>query len=554
MKTISLFGSDTKSLNTFQTSQRRLNCYFEILSSEEKGTKIAIRGTPGLLPFVTLPTSPIKGFIQFNNILYVVAGNVMYAVTPAGGVTTLGTMIPNASNYVSMASNGTQIIIANGTNGYIYYITPGSGATGTAHLTGSAVSSITLGAGGAGYTGTAPTVTLVGGGGSGATATATTSSGAVTGYTVTAGGTGYTTAPTVVVTAQTFEITSAGYPQTADSVCFMNGFFIVPNPGTGQFFISNIYDGTVWQALQFATAEASPDYLTAVDALHGTLILWGENHIEYWQDNGAYPFPFGQLVGTAQDWGLAAVNSRAHYNNTMAFLGLNQQGQVQVMMLNGYSPQRISDNNIENLINSFPIVSDAVALAYNVDGHPMYQITFPSANRSFLYEGLSGIWSEVQTGVALKNRHMANLGVAFNNQCYVSDVSTGMIYEFSTTFYTDNGTPIKREVETKHVQMDGNKFSIDELWFDFQLGVGLQYGQGSNPQIMLEISKDNGSTFGNQRWTSIGMVGQYGGPRAIYRRFGQSRDFVFKITMTDPVPFFVVRGSAVLRPSTETSK
>jgi hypothetical protein len=449
-----------------------------VIPSEEKGVKVIIRGTPGLSLFVTLPTSPIRGMLNVNNTLYVVAGNTLYSVSAGGGVTTLGVMTVITSETVGMAFNNTQIIIATGTNGYIYTI-----ATTTLSL-----------------------------------------------------------------------ISSASYPQTADSVCFMNGFFVVPNPGTGQFFISNVYDGTTWQALQFATAETSPDNLLAVDGLHGTLILWGANHIEYWQDNGGFPFPFQQLVGTAQDWGLAAFNSRAHFNNTMAFLGLNQQGQVQVMMLNGYSPQRISDSNIENIINSFSIVSDAVALTYNVDGHPMYQLTFPSANRSFLYEGTTGMWSEVQTGVSLQNRHIGNLSVSFANEVYCSDSSTGNIYQFSTYVYTDNGTSIKREVESKHIQMDGNKFSIDELWFDFELGQGLQSGQGSNPQIMLQISKDNGETFGNERWTSLGKVGQYGGPRVIYRRLGQSRDFVFKIRLTDPVPFVLVRGSAVLRQTTESQE
>lgn len=78
------------------------------------------------------------------------------------------------------------------------YTGAGAGATGTAVETGGAVTSITLGAGGSGYT-TAPGVVITGGGGSGATATATISGGAVTGFVVTNGGSGYTSAPTVTV-------------------------------------------------------------------------------------------------------------------------------------------------------------------------------------------------------------------------------------------------------------------------------------------------------------------------------------------------------------------
>jgi hypothetical protein len=65
----------------------------------------------------------------------------------------------------------------------------------TPTLTGGRVQSITVTAGGSGYT-SAPTVTITGTG-SGATATATVSGGAVTAVTVTAAGSGYTVAPTV---------------------------------------------------------------------------------------------------------------------------------------------------------------------------------------------------------------------------------------------------------------------------------------------------------------------------------------------------------------------
>jgi hypothetical protein len=61
----------------------------------------------------------------------------------------------------------------------------GTGATGTAVISGGKVTSVTIGSGGTGYT-TPPTVTFTGGGGQGAQGTATTSSNVVTGVTLTA--------------------------------------------------------------------------------------------------------------------------------------------------------------------------------------------------------------------------------------------------------------------------------------------------------------------------------------------------------------------------------
>lgn len=75
----------------------------------------------------------------------------------------------------------------------------GSGGTGTAALTATAVTSVTVGVGGTGYT-AAPAITFTGGGGSGAAAHAVLTAGVITSFVVTAGGTGYTSVPTVVVT------------------------------------------------------------------------------------------------------------------------------------------------------------------------------------------------------------------------------------------------------------------------------------------------------------------------------------------------------------------
>jgi hypothetical protein len=64
------------------------------------------------------------------------------------------------------------------------------------HISGASVASVTVTAGGSGYT-SAPTVVFTGGGGTGAAATATITGDAVTSVTVTDGGYGYTSPPTV---------------------------------------------------------------------------------------------------------------------------------------------------------------------------------------------------------------------------------------------------------------------------------------------------------------------------------------------------------------------
>ncbi len=481
MKKLSLFGTGVVGKSAVVTAQRRLNCYYEFRVDGDKAN-IAIYGTPGLTLFSSNVSSIVRGVLPagvqlsvsgqtaMTNYLPLVSGTNFVLLKTDGTTLVNGTPVNTTTGNVSLATNGTQILVVDGTNGYIF--TPST---------------------------------------------------------------------------NTFaRIVSAGFPNGAKTCVFLGGFFIVENAGTGQFYISSIYDGTTWDALQFATAEQNPDNLLAVDADHGYLILFGQNSIEFWQLNGASPFPFGLVQGATAQWGLAAIFSRAHIDNSIIFLAQNNQGQVRVMELQGFLPTPISTPDIEEIINSFSVVSDAVALSYLIDGHGFYQITFPTAARSFLYDCSTQMWSEVMTSVNLTGRHQAQFSAYFNGNSLVTDYANGNIYTIDPLNFTDNGTSIKRLVQSRHITNDSNVVSIDEIYLDMETGVGLNTGQGSNPLVAMQVSKDGGRTWGNERYTTAGAIGAYK-TRAIWRRIGSARDFVFRFWMTDPVKWAITYGAATTR-------
>ena len=351
-------------------------------------------------------------------------------------------------------------------------------------------------------------------------------------------------------TTFTSPMTSTNIPNGATTVAYNDLKFIVDYPSVnGQYNVSdNICTASLtWPALSIGNASAAPDPLLAVDVDHGFLICWGSNSIEFHYDDGATPVTYPPIQSATQQVGLAAKWSRAKFNNTMAFLGTNLQGGYSVYALEGFQPKAISTRDIDSYFDDFATVADAVAMSYMWDGHPFYVLTFPTAGRSFLYDGSTNIWSEAQTGTGLINRYIGQFCITFNGQVYVSDYSSGNIYVLSDEAFTDNGTPIMRLCQTRHIHDGGNMLAIDEVFLDLETGVGIQSGQGSNPQIMVSVSKDGGRTFGNERLMGIGAVGQYIGPRATLRRFGASRDFVFRFRMTDPVKWAVTYGAAVTR-------
>jgi hypothetical protein len=178
----------------------------------------------------------------------------------------------------------------------------------------------------------------------------------------------------------------------------------------------------------------------------------------------------------------------------------------------------------------------------------MYQLSFPTADRSFLYDTASGLWSETQSGTTqnYSKRHLAQFSAYTNGITVVSEVNSGKIHRFDSSVYTDNGQTIVRELVTRHGSYDFNRFSVDEIYLDMETGVGLNSGQGVTPYVTIECSKDNGRTYSTPRNLQVGPLGNYK-QRVIARRFGSSRDFVFRIRMTDPVQFTITEGAVSIR-------
>lgn len=321
---------------------------------------------------------------------------------------------------------------------------------------------------------------------------------------------------------------------TADTVVFQGGRFIVNRNGTGQFYISDSYDGTSWDALNFATAETFPDDLVAVWEDQGELVLFGEKSMEVWANVGALDFPYQRVDGAVIEWGLAARWSLSKVGNTTCWLGKNRNGETQVMRLEGYRPVPISTPEVEYAIQGYASVISASALSYHSAGHTFYQLNFPGPGVSWVYDATSGQWSEFQTG-ATGARHRAALGVQYINRTIVSDYTTGNLYEMDAEALDDAGVAFVKEIQSRHL-FDEEHISVGRLWADMETGVGLATGQGSNPQVMLQVSKDGGQTWGPERWTGLGAIGEFAA-RPIWRTLGRAYDWTFRLRVSDPVQF-----------------
>jgi hypothetical protein len=452
MNAVPIFGIGNQGKSANVNAQERVNLFVELQSEPEKNI-LTLYPTPGLVTFVNFGTSPIRGMYEKGDLMYVAHSNKLYTLSNNGTMTDIGTLSSYGGRVV-FADNGTQIMLVDGTYGYIYNAT----------------------------------------------------------------------------TATFTQISDADFPG-ADCVAFFNGRFVVNKPNTGQFFISALYDGFVWDALDYATAESDPDNIVRLMVEGGQLVIFGDRTTEFWGDSGAADFPYARIGSAAIEWGLAARWSLSKFMDSLIFLRKNRLGQVQVCVQSGSSSMAVSTPEIDYILSQYSTVSDATGFAYMLSGHPMYQINFPNANASWLYDGQSKSWSKLQYGAS--GRHRAEIQQQLLNKSYVSDYENGKLYRFAEGVYTDDGEMIVREFVTRH-QANGNLLHFSSLWLEMESGVGLQTGQGSAPQVMMQISRDGGHEWGAEVWRDIGATGKYK-TRALFNRLGAARDWLFKFRVTDPI-------------------
>ena len=177
-------------------------------------------------------------------------------------------------------------------------------------------------------------------------------------------------------------------------------------------------------------------------------------------------------------------------------------------------------------------------------GHSFYVLSF--AEKTFAFDATTGLWHEFSSGTE-GGRWVGQYGSLVNGHFLVSDYSAGRIYFLDPEAYADYDQVMVREVITRHVFSDYDRSSVYKLGVDFETGVGLVSGQGSDPQVMLQVSRDNGRTWGNELWRSLGEVGDYA-RRVWWTRLGRSRDWLFRLRMSDPVRTVIAGGSLKVGP------
>lgn len=330
-------------------------------------------------------------------------------------------------------------------------------------------------------------------------------------------------------------VTDADLPSSG-TLCFLDGYFVVSKNSSGAFYISSLYDGTAWDALDFATAESSPDDLVRVFNAIGQLWLFGKKTTEIWSNVGGSGFPFERINGAKIETGCLAAHTVVSLDNSVFWLGRDNKGSGIVYRAQGFKPERISTHAIEYKIQQVADATNLIAYTYQQDGHVFYVLTGQGLDTSLVYDITTQQWHEraYLNASGEYEVHLSNSYMFAFNKHLVGDRTSGKVFEMSMEVYADNGDAIKRKRVFTHIGDEGKRFRANSLRVDFERGVGLSSGQGSAPVAILRVSKDGGRSYSDEYSCSIGALGVRM-PSCSWNRLGLFEVLTAELTITDPV-------------------
>jgi hypothetical protein len=461
MGNLALVGPSNQGVVTKAESQRSIN-WFPV-KPEREGERPHLRGRPGLSLHCTLPKSPHRGTLEFDDRAFTVTGSSIYEIYEDGTYREWGT-IASVEGAVTMALLLQTIVIGDGSGYYALDLEAGT------------VSAITA-------------------------------------------------AP-------------------KGRFCVFFDQRILYQGENGQVFYSELNDPTNIPGLNFFTAESLPDEIVAITTAEELILLHGSDSTEPWYDSGDADNPFQRVSGGVLHSGCAFPDTALRLDNSSWWVEKDRDGAGIVRRTQGATPIRISTAAVERFLRT---ATNVAAHTYQEDGIAWYILNADEG--TWAYDLKDQEWSErswlnPNTGEEERARpqhHAFAFGVHL-----VTDYTSGKIYKQSLDYHSDAGDEIKRTRVSQHTGGNGKQIIIDELYLDFATGVGIDgTGQGSDPQVMLWVSKD-GVGFGYERRASLGKIGEYK-RRVRFHRLGKGTDWLFEISVSDPVIAVLMGGDVVAR-------
>ena len=347
------------------------------------------------------------------------------------------------------------------------------------------------------------------------------------------GSTGYIWNGTTLATITDTDFTANGNPT---AVVFIDGYFLFTTD-TNKIIVSNLNDGTAYNALDFGSVESSPDEVVAPVVFNNQLFVGGTRTFEAFSNIGGAGFPF-QRVNLFLTQGLSSRFGVQVTYNTFIFVGSGTNESPAVWTVQGNTTQKVSTRGIDSLLTDLTATElEAItSWAYTQDGHFFAGFNLPST--TIVYDFTTNRWHERKSRITSQTNQYTTVSwrathcISAYGRIYCGDSQGGKIGQVSLDAFNEYGEEIGRSFVTQPFQNNMQPFRVPTLELTMESGVGTTT---LDPTITLSRSRNGGHSFEVPRPRTFGKQGEYQ-RRAIWRRNGRTDRYdMYKFTMSDPV-------------------
>ncbi len=343
------------------------------------------------------------------------------------------------------------------------------------------------------------------------------------------------------------KITDPDFPANPSHVTNLDDYFIVNKGSSDEFYISAPDNPTSWAALDFEAASAVPDNADALTSNNKDLYIFGAASVQVYYNSGNNLFPFTAYTGGTLDFGILAKHSLFESSSGIFFLATSEEGGIAVVQLNGFQAKIISDD-IEWDLQNFSTVTDAEGYVYRIGSRSIYNITFPTENRTFEYIVESQSWIErKKLGIT---RDVANGHAFLGTKNIVGSSESGNYFLLDEGVYTNSGEAVERIRVTQPIHYEHNQIRFSSVVLEVESGVALASGNGSAPVVEMRYSDNGGRTWSSSAVASMGLsMGLIGEFNTIleWHKLGTARSRIFEFKVTDPVKVVFINAYARIR-------
>lgn len=320
---------------------------------------------------------------------------------------------------------------------------------------------------------------------------------------------------------------------------YIDGYFIVNEKNTPTVWFSALEDGTSWSGLDNFVRSETSDNIIGIKVLNNRVWTMGSQSGEIYYNTGDATNPFQPFPGTVMQEGLVCYSAIAISGESLVWLAQDSQGRNRIVTASSPQPAVLSTPPISFALANYATIDDCEVLSYEQEGHPRVAFTFPSVGITWCYDQRSKGWLQLQgwdnaSGTYVRWR--ARGFCSFMQKLIVGDYQNGNLYTLDLDTFTDNGSTLMRERTAPYLGTDNQSLFLDQFELGMEAGVGLASGQGSDPQLMLDVSWDGAKTWGPVTTASVGKMGDYGAA-ADWHQLGSGRQdkLVLRVRQSDPV-------------------